>query len=77
MSEGLVYVGKIIAIDAIPNADQIVSATVICGQGGKWKGVVRKADMGLNDLCLVFLPDALIPECDDMRFMAASGWRVL
>ena len=32
--------------------------------------------MGLNDLCLVFLPDALIPECDDMRFMAASGWRV-
>ena len=53
MNEGLVYVGKIIAIDAIPNADQIVSATVVCGTGGKWNGVVRKAELGLNDLCEV------------------------
>jgi len=75
--KGLVYVGKIIAIEAIPNADQIVSATVVCGTGGKWKGVVRKAELGLGDMCEVYLPDALIPE-DDVRmgFMKACGWRV-
>lgn len=77
MTEGLVYVGKIIAIDAIPNADQIVSATVVCGHGGKWKGVVRKAELGLGDLCEVYLPDALIPEDDiRMQFMKSSHWRV-
>ena len=77
MNEGLVYVGKIIAIDAIPNADQIVSATVVCGTGGKWNGVVRKAELGLNDLCEVYLPDALVPEDDArMKFLAASNWRV-
>ncbi len=38
MSEGLVYIGKIIAIEAIPNADQIVSATVVCGHGGEVEG---------------------------------------
>ena len=77
MGEGLVYVGKIIAIDAIPNADQIVSATVVCGHGGKWKGVVRKAELGLNDLCEVYLPDALVPEDDvRMKFLAANNWRV-
>jgi RNA ligase (TIGR02306 family) len=76
-NKGLVYIGKIIAIDAIPNADQIVSATVVCGHGGKWKGVVRKAELGLLDLCEVYLPDALVPE-DDMRlqFLKNSNWRV-
>ncbi len=76
MDEGLVYVGKITVIETIPNADQIVSATVVCGQGGKWRGVVRKAEIELGDLCVVYLPDALIPESDKMRFMASSGWRV-
>lgn len=77
MSEGLVYVGKIIAVDAIPNADQIVSATVVCGHGGKWRGVVRKAELGLGSLCEVYLPDALIPEDDErMAFMKSSHWRV-
>jgi len=76
-NKGLVYVGKIIAIDDIPNADQIVSATVVCGHGGKWKGVVRKAELGLNDLCEVYLPDALVPEDDTrLQFLKDSGWRV-
>jgi len=75
--KGLVYVGKIIAIEAIPNADQIVSATVVCGYGGKWKGVVRKAELGLGDLCEVYLPDALVSQ-DDVRlqFLKDSNWRV-
>lgn len=77
MSEGLVYVGKVIAVEPIPDADQIVSATVVCGHGGKWRGVVRKCEIKLDDLCEVYLPDALIPEGDErMKFLASSGWRV-
>jgi len=73
---GLVYVGKITDLQPILNADFIVSATVICGAGGKWRGVVKKADFTLNDKCVVFLPDALLPEWEDMAFMKATNWRV-
>lgn len=76
MNEGLVYVGKIIALDRIEGADFIVSATVVCGAGGKWRGVVRISDYSIGDLCVVYLPDSLIPECDEMKFMASSHWRV-
>lgn len=74
--DGLVFIGKIVSIDTIEGADLIVSATVVCGEGGKWKGIVRKADFELNSSCIVFLPDALIPEREDMQFMKASNWRV-
>lgn len=74
--DGLVYVGKIINLEPIPGADFIVSATVVCGEGGKWKGIVRKADFSDGDLCNVFLPDSLIPEQESMWFMKDSNWRV-
>ena len=74
--DGLVFVGKIIDIQPIPGADFIVSATVICGEGGKWKGIVRKVDYNQDDLCIVFLPDAVIPESEGMAFMISSNWRV-
>ncbi len=73
---GLVYVGKIISLDPIPGADFIVCATVGCGKGGKWRGVVRKSEFNLKDICTVFLPDSLIPEREDMKFMESSNWRV-
>ncbi len=75
---GLVYVGKIIELSPIPNADFIVSATVICGEGGKWRGIVRKADFNVKDLCIVFLPDSLLDPIkhDYMPYMKDSGWRV-
>lgn len=73
---GLVYVAKIILLEDIPNADFIASATVVCGKGGKWRGIVRKADFSVGDKSLVYLPDALIPENEEMKFMASSGWRV-
>lgn len=76
MTTGLVYVGKIIDLQPIQNADFIVSATVVCGQGGKWRGIVRKNDFIMTDLCIVFLPDSLIPERNDMMFMKDSNWRV-
>lgn len=76
MSQGLVFIGKIISVHAIEGADFIVSVTVVCGQGGKWRGVVRKSDFEFSSLCSVFLPDSLIPESESMAFMKSSGWRV-
>lgn len=76
MTDSLVFVGKIVEMSPIPSADFIVSATVVCGSGGKWRGVVRTADFDLGDNCVVYLPDAQIPESEGMKFMAASNWRV-
>lgn len=75
-SEKLVYVGKIVALEPIPGADFIVSATVVCGEGGKWKGVVQKDKAEIGTLCDVYLPDSLIPPNEGMKFMESSGWRV-
>jgi len=76
MSDSLVYIGKIISLEDIPNSDFISSATVVCGKGGKWKGVVTKTSYKEGDKCVVYLPDSLIPENEDMKFMASSNWRV-
>ncbi len=73
----LVYIGAIIALDPIENADFIVSATVVCGKGGKWRGIVKKDMFGLGDLCIVFLPDSIIPQHEEMSFMKDSNWRVI
>lgn len=75
--DGLVYVGKIISLDPIPEADFIVSATVVCGEGGKWQGIVKKSDFQIGSHCIVYLPDSLIPESESMSFMKASNWRVM
>lgn len=75
-SDRLVYVGKIINLEEIINADFIVCATVVCGEGGKWKGIVRKDQFEVGDWCNVYLPDALIPPNEAMKFMESSNWRV-
>lgn len=76
-NEGLVYVGRVLEIHDIPSADFVCCATVICGKGGKWKGVVRKADFNVGTECLVYLPDSLIPEdYPGLEFMKASKWIV-
>ena len=76
MSQGLVYVGKVIQLDQIPDAHFIASATVVCGEGGKWRGIVRKDECSVGQECLVYLPDAVVPECDQMRFLEKYKWRV-
>lgn len=76
VSEKMVYVGKIISLSPIERADFIESATVVCGRGGKWQGIVRKGQFQLSDLCDVYLPDAVIPPNDHMQFMQATQWRV-
>lgn len=75
-TENLVFVGRIVRLDPILGADFILSATVICGPGGKWEGVVKKSDFQLNDLCVVFLPDSLLPQTQKFAFMESSNWRV-
>ena len=35
----LAVIGKIVMIEAIPNADRIKAATVVCGDAGRWTGV--------------------------------------
>lgn len=75
-SDRMVYVGKVIAIEPIPGADFIDSATVVCGEGGKWKGIVKKGQFEVGSWCNVFLPDSLIPPNEPMKFMESSGWRV-
>jgi RNA ligase (TIGR02306 family) len=76
--DGLVFVGKIVDMQPITGADFIVSATVVCGEGGKWKGIVRKVDFENGSECLVFLPDSLLNEIDHhyLPFMKDSNWRV-
>jgi RNA ligase (TIGR02306 family) len=74
--DGLVYAGKIVQIDPIPDADFIVSVTVVCGKGGKWRGVARKGDFRIDQICLVFLPDAQLPEYPQYEFMRKHKHRV-
>lgn len=76
MDEGLVFIGKIIELAPIPGADFIMSATVICGKGGKWRGVVRLQDFAFDDKCIVYLPDSLIPPGLEMKFLEKDKWRV-
>jgi len=76
MDQELVYVGKILSLSPIQGADFIVSATAVCGAGGKWMGVVRKNQFKLGDPCLVYLPDSVVPESEEMAFMKSTGWRV-
>lgn len=72
----LAYIGQIIDIQPIPKADFIVSATVVCGEGGKWMGTVRKGDFKIGDLAEVYIQDALLPETEEFSFMENYKYRV-
>jgi len=78
IDEGLVYIGKIISLEPIQGAELIVSATVICGKGGKWRGVVRKSDFVVGSFCTVFLPDSLLDKDKHsyLPYMEKTKWRV-
>jgi len=80
MDEGLVYTGKIVALEEIEGAHFIISATVVCGKGGKWKGIMRKNECDIFLLVTVYLPDALIDEehaqMYGMEFLKSSNYRV-
>jgi RNA ligase (TIGR02306 family) len=76
MGLGLAYIGRIEELLPIENADRIESATVACGVGGRWSGVVKKGDFAPGQTCTVYLQDALIPQSERLAFMQSTNWRV-
>lgn len=68
-------IGKIVMIEAIKDADRIKLATVVCGDAGRWTGVVG-LDHHIGELVTVFLQDALLPPSDRWAFMEKHKWRV-
>lgn len=70
----LAYIGKIIDIQPIKGADFIVSATVVCGEGGRWLGTVQKDQFKVGDLCEVYLQDAILPK-EDKRFSFLENYK--
>lgn len=65
----MAFVGKVVALSDVENSDRLSSATVVCGTGGKWTGVVGRGQFQMGSLCRVFLPDALLPATDEFKFM--------
>lgn len=76
MSKSVCYSGKIISLQPIQGADFIELATVVCGEGGKWCGVVKKGEFESGSLCIAFLQDAVVPKSDALQFMEAHNWIV-
>jgi len=72
----LVFIGKITDILPIPNADNIASAIIVCGKGGKWRSVVKKDEAKTEDKVVVFLHDAIVPQLPQLAFMERYKWRV-
>lgn len=75
-SPQLVFVGKIVELSPIKDADFIELATADCGNGGKWRGVVKKGWMYMDCPCIVYLPDSILPENEALSFLAKDGWRI-
>jgi RNA ligase (TIGR02306 family) len=76
MPAGLAYIGRIESLDPIPNADRIELATVVCGEGGRWSGVVKKGLHGVGQKCVAILQDAIVPAAPEYEFLAKSNYRV-
>lgn len=73
---GLAYIGRVEVLEPIAEADRIESASVSCGSGGRWCGVVKKGDFQVGDLATVYLQDAIVPESSGLEFLKSSNWRV-
>lgn len=71
----LAVIGKIIETIAINGADRIHQAIVVCGDSGKWSGVVGK-EIQKGDLVTVFLQDAVLSPDPRWAFMERHKWRV-
>lgn len=71
----LAVIGKIVMIEAILGADRINAATVVCGDAGRWVGVVGLGHQ-VGELVTVFLQDAILPIDTRWAFMEKHHWRV-
>lgn len=73
----LVYVGRIMDILPIANADRLERAMVSCGStGGLWWGVVAKGEFTFGELCNVYLADSVLPPTEQFEFMRKYKFRV-
>lgn len=75
MIDAFAVIGKVEVESAISGADRIHSVEVVCGEHGRWSGVVSR-DIKTDDLVAVFLPDALLPADERWKFMESRNWRV-
>ncbi len=67
----LASIQKVIALDAIPDADAIEKATVL-----GWQLVVKKNEFKVSDLCVYCEIDSLFPERPEFEFLKPRGMRI-
>ena len=73
---GLVYIGKVITVEPIANADRIERLDVVTGHGGKWSGIAVKDQFQVEDSCQVYLQDSIVPVTPEFAFMERHHYRV-
>lgn len=71
MPRKLASIQRILALDPIPDADQIEVATVL-----GWKLVVRKGEFFVGDLCVFCEIDSILPERPEFEFLRKSKFRI-
>lgn len=76
MAAKQVYIGKVVDVIPVPDADKIEAVSVVCGSGGRWLGVVQKGQLAAGSLCQVYLQDSLLPAEPQFAFMEKYGYRV-
>ena len=69
-------IGKITEITDIAKADRLKLGVVDCGALGVWRGVIPIDTFAAEDLCEVYLPDAIVPPTDRFAFMEKHHCRV-
>ena len=72
---GLVYIGKVVNIEPILNADKIERLDVTTGHG-QWSGIAVKEQFTVGDLCQVYLQDSIVPMTPEFAFMERHHYRV-
>ena len=73
---GMAYIGMIVGIMPIENADRIEAVVVDCIDGGEWGGIVQKGEYRIGDRCEVYLQDAIVPDTERFAFMEKRRYRV-
>lgn len=73
---GLAYIGRIENLSPIEGADRIELADAVCGEGGRWRGVVGKGQFKPGDRCFTYLQDAIVKPSEEMAFLEKTNWRV-
>lgn len=73
---GLAFVGEVVYLMAVPKSDNLLLAAVTINKYANWKGLVKKGDLHIGDLCVVFLPDSVLPHEERFSFMEKYQYRV-